>query len=171
MVFVGYGVAAPERQWDDFKGVDLNGKVAIFLVNDPDFEASANEPVAGTFGGQAMTYYGRWTYKFEEAARRGAIAALLVHETAGAGYGWNTVQAPGGENFDIVRPEGATPPVLLQGWLQRDVAARLLQGSGLDLEALKREARTAAFRPRPLQATLSADLSVETTRIESHNVL
>jgi aminopeptidase len=87
MVFVGFGVAAPERDWDDFKGADLKGKVAVFLVNDPDFEAAAGEPVAGTFGGTTMTYYGRWTYKFEEAARRGAIAALVVHETAGAGYG------------------------------------------------------------------------------------
>ena len=97
MVFVGYGVAAPERGWDDFKGVDLTGKVAVFLVNDPDFEAAAGEPVAGKFGGPTMTYYGRWTYKFEEAARRGAIAALVVHDTAGAGYGWNVVQGAAGE--------------------------------------------------------------------------
>ena len=95
MVFVGYGVAAPERGWDDFKGVDLEGKIAVFLVNDPDFEASPGGPAFGKFGGQAMTYYGRWTYKFEEAAKRGAIGALVVHESAGAGYGWNTVQAPG----------------------------------------------------------------------------
>ncbi|RZM07150.1 MAG: peptidase M20, partial [Sphingomonas sp.] len=87
MVFVGYGVSAPERQWDDFKGVDLKGKVAVFLVNDPDFEAASGEPVAGTFGNRRMTYYGRWTYKFEEAARRGAVAALIVHDTPGAGYG------------------------------------------------------------------------------------
>ncbi len=102
MVFVGYGVTAPERQWDDFKGVDLKGKVAVFLVNDPDFEAAPGEAVAGTFGGQAMTYYGRWIYKFEEAARRGAIAALVVHDTAGAGYGWNVVQSAAGENFNVV---------------------------------------------------------------------
>ncbi len=98
-MFVGYGVNAPERGWDDFKGVDLKGKVALFLVNDPDFEAAAGEPVAGKFGGKTMTYYGRWTYKFEEAARRGAIAALVVHETAGAGYGWNVVQSAGGREF------------------------------------------------------------------------
>src|SRR5512140_595249 len=91
MVFVGYGVTAPERQWDDYKGIDLTGKVAVFLVNDPDFEAAAGEPVAGRFGGRAMTYYGRWTYKFEEAARRGAIGALVIHESDAAGYGWNTV--------------------------------------------------------------------------------
>ena len=103
MVFVGYGVAAPERNWDDFKGVDLHGKVAIFLVNDPDFEAAPDEPVAGKFGGRAMTYYGRWTYKFEEAARRGAIAAFVVHETAAAGYGWNVVSNAVGGTYDIVR--------------------------------------------------------------------
>ena len=103
MVFVGYGVTAPERDWDDFKGVDLHGKIAVFLVNDPDFEAEPGEPVAGKFGGKAMTYYGRWTYKYEEAGRRGALGALIVHETPGAGYGWVTVVAPRGENFDVIR--------------------------------------------------------------------
>jgi Zn-dependent M28 family amino/carboxypeptidase len=171
MVFVGYGVAAPERPWDDFKGADLKGKVAIFLVNDPDFEAAASDPVAGRFGGQAMTYYGRWTYKFEEAARRGAIAALVVHETAGAGYGWNTVQAPGGENYNIVLKPGAQQPVMLQGWIQRPVAEDLFRRAGLDFEAVKRQARTAGFRPIDLGTRFSADFGVESTRVESHNVL
>ena len=171
MVFVGYGVAAPERQWDDFKGVDLAGKVAVFLVNDPDFEAPADDPVAGRFGGQAMTYYGRWTYKFEEAARRGAIAALVVHETAGAGYGWNTVQAPGGENYTIVLKPGAPQPVLLQGWIQRAATEDLFRRAGLDFETVKRQARTAGFRPVDLDARLSADFDVEASRVESRNVL
>jgi Zn-dependent M28 family amino/carboxypeptidase len=171
MVFVGYGVDAPERPWDDFKGVDLEGKVAIFLVNDPDFEAPAGDPVVGRFGGQAMTYYGRWTYKFEEAARRGAIAALVVHETAGAGYGWNTVQAPGGENYNIVLKPGATQPVLLQGWIQRSVTEDLFRRAGLDFETVKRQARTSGFRPVDLGALFSADFGVEATRVESHNVL
>jgi Zn-dependent M28 family amino/carboxypeptidase len=171
MVFVGYGVSAPERQWDDFKGVDLNGKVAVFLVNDPDFEAAAGDPVSGRFGGQAMTYYGRWTYKFEEAARRGAIGAVLVHETAGAGYAWNTVEAPAGENYNIVLGPGARQPVLLQGWIQRTVAEQLLRRAGHDFEAVKREARTAAFRPIDLGARLSAAFEVEATRVQSHNVL
>jgi len=87
MVFVGYGIAAPERQWDDFKGVDLAGKVAVFLVNDPDFEAGPGDAVAGRFSGQAMTYYGRWTYKFEEAARRGAVAALVLYVVLSAAFG------------------------------------------------------------------------------------
>jgi len=171
MVFVGYGVAAPERSWDDFKGVDLKGKVAVFLVNDPDFEVAPGDPVAGRFGGQAMTYYGRWSYKFEEAARRGAIAALVVHETAGAGYGWNTVQAPAGENYNIVLKPGAPQPVLLQGWIQRSVTEDLFGRAGLDFESVKRLARTAGFHPVDLGARLSADFGVEATRVESHNVL
>jgi Zn-dependent M28 family amino/carboxypeptidase len=171
MVFVGYGVAAPERPWDDFKGVDLQGKVAVFLVNDPDFEAPADDPVAGRFGGQAMTYYGRWTYKFEEAARRGAIAALVVHETAGAGYGWNTVQAPGGENYNIVLKPGAQQPVLLQGWIQRAATEELFRRAGLDFETVKRQARASGFRPIDLDARFSADFRVEAVRVESHNVL
>jgi Zn-dependent M28 family amino/carboxypeptidase len=171
MVFVGYGVSAPERQWDDFKGVDLAGKVAVFLVNDPDFEVAAGDPVAGRFGGQAMTYYGRWTYKYEEAARRGAVAALIVHETAGAGYGWNTVQAPGGENYNIVLAPGAPQPVLLQGWIQRPAAEELFRRAGLDLDAAKRQAQTSGFRPIDLKARFSADFGVEAQRVESHNVL
>jgi Zn-dependent M28 family amino/carboxypeptidase len=171
MVFVGYGVTAPERPWDDFKGVDLQGKVAVFLVNDPDFEAPEGDPVTGRFGGQAMTYYGRWTYKFEEAARRGAIAALVVHEAAGAGYGWNTVQAPGGENYNIVLKPGARQPVLLQGWIQRSVTEDLFRRAGLDFETVKRQARTGDFRPVDLGARFSADFRVEATRVESNNVL
>lgn len=172
IVFVGYGVSAPERQWDDFKGVDLDGKVAIFLVNDPDFEALPSDSVAGRFGGQAMTYYGRWSYKFEEAARRGAIAALVVHETAGAGYGWNTVIAPGAENYDIVRPAGAVQPPLLQGWIHRDATTRLFDAAGLDFEALKARSRTAAFRPVALEgARLSADFRIKTSHIRSRNVI
>ncbi len=171
MVFVGYGVNAPERQWDDFKGVDLTGKVAVFLVNDPDFEAEPNEPVAGRFGGRAMTYYGRWTYKFEEAARRGAIAALVIHETAAAGYGWNIASAGGGEDYNIVLGAGAQQPVLLRGWLQRPVAVDLFRRAGLDFDAVKRQARTAEFHPIDLGATFSASFDVETRHVESHNVL
>ena len=171
MVFVGYGVHAPERGWDDFKGVDLHGKVAVFLVNDPDFEAAASEPVAGKFGGNAMTYYGRWTYKYEEAARRGAVGALIVHETPAAGYGWSTVIAPQGEAYDVLRGPGDAQPVLLQGWLQRDAAVALFRRAGLDFEALKARARRAEFRPVPLPATFSARFDVSHEVVESHNVL
>jgi Zn-dependent M28 family amino/carboxypeptidase/uncharacterized protein YceK len=171
MVFVGYGVTAAERQWDDFGDVDLTGKVAVFLVNDPDFEAAAGDAVAGRFGGRAMTYYGRWTYKFEEAARRGAIGALVVHETEGAGYAWNTVEAPGGENYNIVLGAGARQPVLLQGWIQRERAADLLRRAGHDFEAVKRQARSSSFRPIDLRATFSTDLPATVERVESHNVI
>lgn len=171
MVFVGYGVTAPERGWDDFKGVDLHGKVALMLVNDPDFEAAPGEAVAGKFGGRTMTYYGRWTYKYEEAARRGAIAALVVHETEGAGYPWTVVKSPAGEGYAIAPRADAPQPVLLQGWIQQSVAAALLRRAGRDYDEVKREARTAAFRPIELKANFSADIPVSVTHITSHNVL
>lgn len=172
IVFVGYGVSAPERGWDDYKGADLRGKIAVFLINDPDFEALPTDPVAGKFGGKAMTYYGRWTYKLEEAARRGAIGALIVHETAGAGYGWSTVNAGLGEVFDIVRPASGPQPVLLQGWLQRDAAVELFRRAGLDFEALKIRARRADFRPVPMGgASLTLEAPVSHSLIQSHNIL
>lgn len=171
MVFVGYGVNAPERQWDDFKGVDLRGKVAVFLVNDPDFQAKEGEPSFGKFGGKAMTYYGRWTYKFEEAARRGAVAALIVHDTPGAGYGWNTVVAPGGENYDIVRT-GPAQPVMLQGWIEGDAARDLFRRASLDLDKLRVEARSPSFKPVVLaRASFSADIPVSAEQLQSYNVL
>src|SRR5689334_18882245 len=171
MVFVGYGVTAPERGWDDFKGADLRGKVAVILVNDPDFEAAAGEPVAGKFGGKTMTYYGRWTYKYEEAARRGAIGALIVHETDAAGYPWTVVKSSAGESYNVVLAPDAQQPVLLQGWIQRPVAEALFKRAGYGYEALKRQARTAAFKPVDLKATFSTDIPVTLTRITSHNVL
>jgi Zn-dependent M28 family amino/carboxypeptidase len=171
MVFVGYGVRAPERGWDDFKGVDLHGKIAVFLVNDPDFEAAAGEPVAGKFGGKTMTYYGRWTYKYEEAARRGAVGALIVHETEAAGYPWTVVKSPAGENYNIVLAPDAQQPVLLQGWIQQPVAAALFRRAGYDYDTLKRQARRADFRPLDLKATFSADIPVTLAQITSRNVL
>lgn len=172
LVFVGYGVAAPERGWDDYKGVDLRGKIAVFLINDPDFEARPGELVDGRFGGRAATYYARWTYKYEEAARRGAVGALIVHEPAGAGYGWNTCIAPNGEGFDIVRADPARDKLLLQSWLHRDTALRLFAKAGLDFEAMKARARTAAFQPVALRgATFAADYPVEHSRLESRNVI
>jgi Zn-dependent M28 family amino/carboxypeptidase len=172
MVFVGYGVEAPERGWDDFKGYDLHGKVAVFLVNDPDFEAAPNEPVAGRFGGRAMTYYGRWTYKFEEAARRGAAAALLIHETEAAGYGWNVAGNSVGGTYDIVRSGGQPQPVLMQAWISRETAVGLFAKAGLDFGALKRRARNPDFKPVELgDARFSIDMPVESERVESRNVL
>ena len=170
LVFVGYGVKAPEAKWDDFKGADLKGKVAVFLVNDPDFEAKPGEDAFGRFGGKRMTYYGRWTYKFEEAARQGAIAALIVHDTGGAGYGWSTVNANQGENYDIVRKPGDNR-VALQGWLGHDVADALFKRAGQDLDALRVKARSAAFRPVELGVALDADLAVKVERLTSYNVI
>lgn len=171
MIFVGYGVSAPERGWDDYKGVDLRGKVAVFLVNDPDFSATAGEPVAGKFGGRKMTYYGRWSYKFEEAARRGAIGALIVHDTPGAGYGWQTVIAAAGENYDLA---GVDPKerLVLQGWLEGAAATELFRSVGLDLAALRTQARRADFRPVELKgARFDADVPVKAVRAQSRNVL
>ncbi|MES2753364.1 MAG: M28 family peptidase [Pseudomonadota bacterium] len=170
LVFVGYGVKAPETGWDDFKGVDLRGKVAVFLVNDPDFEATARDDAKGKFGDRRMTYYGRWTYKFEEAARQGAVAALIVHDTGGAGYGWSTVNANQGENYDIVRGK-SDPRVALQGWLEHDAADALFKRAGHDLAKLRVQARSAAFTPVPLGIALDADIPVKVERLTSANML
>ncbi|WP_076073206.1 M28 family metallopeptidase [Sphingomonas montana] len=167
LVFVGYGVTAPERKWDDFKGQDLKGKIAVVLVNDPDFETGD-----GDFGGKAMTYYGRWTYKYEEAARRGAAGILIVHETAPASYGWATVKNSNTNTmFDIVRQNPAASHTPLEGWIQRDLAVTLFKASGLDFDAEKAKARTRDFRAVPLKATLAANYAVDAQVITSKNVL
>ncbi|HET7201802.1 MAG TPA: M20/M25/M40 family metallo-hydrolase [Steroidobacteraceae bacterium] len=172
LVFVGYGVSAPERDWDDYKGTDLRGKVAVYLINDPDFEATQGDDAYGRFGGRAATYYARWTYKYEEAARRGAIAALIVHETEPAAYGWKTAVAPNGEGYDIVRPDPAREKLLLQSWIHRDAAVTLFRRAGLDFEALRKTARGRAFRPTDLRgATFAADFPLAHSRIESRNVI
>ena len=168
LVFLGYGVKAPERNWDDFKGENLRGKVGIVLVNDPDFETGQ-----GDFGGKAMTYYGRWTYKYEEAARQGLAGMLVVHETAAASYGWATVKNSNTNTmFDIVRVNPAEVHPLLEGWIQRDNAVRLLSAAGEDFEALKRRAQTREFRPVTLcNSTFSANYQLRRQVIRSRNVL
>ncbi|MCI4588986.1 M28 family metallopeptidase [Sphingobium sp. BYY-5] len=172
LVFVGHGVSAPERGWDDFKGVDLKGKIAVFLINDPDFEAVKGEDAVGKFGGRTMTYYGRWAYKFEEAARRGAIGALIVHDTPGAGYGWNVVVSPGGENYDLVRAPDKVTSLAVQGWIEGEAAKALFAGAGLDLAALRKQARSKAFKPVALKgATFSAAFPVTQEVVQSANVL
>jgi Zn-dependent M28 family amino/carboxypeptidase len=172
VVFVGFGASAPERQWDDYGDIDLNGKLAIFLVNDPDFAAGPDESVAGRFGNKRMTYYGRWMYKFEEAARRGALAALVIHEDKAAGYGWNVASSSPGENFSIVQADGATPPVMLQGWLHGDAAARLFKAAGLDLDEQRKLARKPAFTAFELEGvTFNADLNIKVDHINSQNIL
>jgi Zn-dependent M28 family amino/carboxypeptidase len=172
LVFVGYGVDAPERGWSDFKGEDMHGKVLVALVNDPDFEAAPGEPVAGKFGGKAMTYYGRWTYKFEEAARQGAAGIVLIHETAPASYGWEVVRNSNTvPQFDIVRENPAASHTQLESWIQRPLAVQLFQRSGLDFERARIAARRTDFKPIPLKATLSAKYSATAEVIKSHNVV
>jgi Zn-dependent M28 family amino/carboxypeptidase len=167
LVFVGYGVKAPERGWDDFKGADLKGKIMVVLVNDPDFEGGE-----GDFGGKTMTYYGRWTYKYEEGARQGAAGVLVIHETAPASYGWATVKNSNTNTmFDIVRQDPASAHSPMEGWIQRDVAADLFKASGLDFEAMKAAARRKDFKPVALKATLDADYAVKPEKIVSYNVL
>lgn len=167
LVFVGYGVKAPERNWDDFKGLDASGKILVMLVNDPDFEGGE-----GNFGGKAMTYYGRWTYKYEEGARQGALGVLVIHETAPASYGWATVKNSNtNAMFDIVRknPRAEHPP--LEGWIQRDLAARLFTASGTSFEAMKEAAKRKDFKPVPLKAALDVHGNANTEVITSHNVV
>lgn len=172
LVFVGYGVTAPERNWDDYRGMDMHGKVAVILINDPDFEAAPGDAAYGRFDGNAATYYARWTYKYEEAVRHGAIGALIVHETAGAGYPWSTAIAANGEGYDIVRTNPEAEKLLFQSWLARDAAVQLFRGAGLDFEALKSAARRTGFQPIVLANTrLSIDHPLQHSRIESRNVL
>ena len=169
LVFVGFGVSAPERKWDDFKGVDLRGKIGLVLINDPDFEAD----LRGRFDGKAMTYYGRWTYKFEEAARRGALGMLVVHETAPASYGWATVKNSNTNTMvDIVRtdPAAVHPPV--EGWIQREIASELFKSAGLDFAAEKKKAQRDDFKPVTLaNVTFSLDYQVKQSRVVSKNVV
>lgn len=171
LVFVGYGVDAPERGWNDFKGEDMHGKILVELVNDPDFEAAPGEAVAGKFGGKAMTYYGRWTYKYQEAARQGALGVILIHETAPASYGWEVVQNSNtNAQFDIVRDNPGATHTQMESWIQRPLAVQLFERSGLDLDKAKVAARSSNFQPMPLKATLSAHYAAKPQVIESHNV-
>ena len=172
LVFAGYGVNAPAAGWDDYEGVNMRGKIAVVLANDPDFEAEA----PGRFGGRAMTYPGRFGAKVEEAQRQGAVGILVVHEDAPASYPWSQVAnsdpAPG---FGLAPAPNATPsatPFGLRGWLHRDRAVELFRSAGLDFEAMKRQARQPGFRAVPLGgATLSANLSTQTERVTSRNVV
>ncbi|WP_233348657.1 M20/M25/M40 family metallo-hydrolase [Henriciella algicola] len=172
IVFVGFGASAPERDWDDYGDIDLTGKVALFLVNDPDFGVAEDDPVAGRFGGNRMTYYGRWAYKFEEAARRGAAAALVIHETEAAGYGWNVAASGPGDNYAVASDGAGKPSVDLQGWLHLDMAKQWMEAAGQDLDALRIAARSEDFEAFTLEGlTFNADLGLEVERIESQNVL
>jgi Zn-dependent M28 family amino/carboxypeptidase len=173
LVFVGYGVVAPEYNWDDFKGVDLKGKTMVVLVNDPQVPDSsdASKLDSRTFNGTAMTYYGRWTYKFEEAARRGAAGALIVHETGPAGYPFAVVQGNLSEKFDLVTPDKNMGRANIEGWLSLEAAKRLLKMGGQDFDVLKKQATTREFKPVPLGLKASLAIKNSLRTIDSRNVL
>ena len=173
VVFAGYGVSAPERGWDDFKDVDVRGKLILVIVNDPDFNAPEGHPVAGKFDGRAMTFYGRWPYKFQEAAAQGAAGVLVIHDTAGAGYPWSTLEASStAPDFDIVRADPEKERVAAQGWIHNDAAEQLLALAGQDLTALREAARSADFRPVELDGVqMTIDFRQKADRVQTRNVV
>ncbi|UTY56036.1 M28 family peptidase [Massilia sp. erpn] len=165
LVFVGYGINASEEGWDDFKGQNLEGKVLVMMVNDP--QPTAEQP--NRFGGKALTYYGRWTYKFEEAKRRGAAGVLLIHTDASASYGWSVIQNSwsGVERFQLAQ---GTPGTQLQGWMTEDTARALFKSGGQDLDALRAAAERKDFKPVALQAKLAGAMKAEVRHVEQFNV-
>jgi Zn-dependent M28 family amino/carboxypeptidase len=171
LVFAGYGVQAPERQWDDFKGVDVRGKILVVFINDPDFEGPITDG-GPDFGGKAMTYYGRWTYKYEQAAKLGAAGVMIVHEDAPASYGWATVKNSNTNTmFDVVRanPRGSHPD--MESWISKSVAERLFASAGMTLAQAKAAARRRDFRPVELPVRFSAQGIATTKTITSYNVV
>jgi Zn-dependent M28 family amino/carboxypeptidase len=169
LVFVGYGINAPERGWNDYAGLDVKGKTVVILVNDPDWQAANLE---GTFNGRAMTYYGRWTYKYEEAARQGAAGALIVHQTDPASYGWNVVESSWtGPQAYAQRGENAPPLTQMNGWVTEDAARKLLTAAGQDLDALTKAAQAKGFKPVPLGLKLSTSFASEFRSFMSHNII
>jgi Zn-dependent M28 family amino/carboxypeptidase len=173
LIFAGYGVEAPEFNWDDFKGVDVKGKTIIVLVNDPAVPDPSDPKKLDpkTFGGDAMTYYGRWTYKFEEGARKGAAGVLIVHETGPAGYPFSVVQGNLNEKFDLVTPDKNMGRADIEGWVTLDAAKKILKMAGQDFDALKKQAATREFKPVPLG--LKASLAIRNTlrTVDSRNVV
>ena len=175
MVFVGYGVVAPEYDWDDFEDVDVAGKAVVMLVNDPTVPDPSNPARldTATFRGKAMTYYGRWTYKYEIAKEKGAAAAILIHETGPAGYPWGVVSGSWGrEMFDIAGPAATSTHVPVEAWIQEEVARELFAGCGLDFVEMKLAAASREFRPVELPgARASFELTAEVRELASNNVV
>jgi Zn-dependent M28 family amino/carboxypeptidase len=168
IVFAGYGVVAPEYQWDDYAGIDVKGKTVVVLVNDPGW----GNHDAGLFKGDAMTYYGRWPYKYEEAARHGAAACLIVHDTAAAAYPWEVVvNSWSGPQFNLPASEDPAPRVPVGGWLTTEAARRLFAAAGADFDALKKSADLRGFKPTALDAKLSTHLRSQIRNTSSVNVL
>lgn len=167
LVFVGYGVVAPEYDWNDYEGLDVAGKTVVILVNDPGYA----RPKAGRFNGRAMTYYGRWTYKYEEAARQGAAAALIVHETEPASYPWEVVINSWSAPEFVLAARGDEPLLALEGWITADTARMLFERAGLDFEAEKARAAEPGFSPLPLNARVTAKVRNSVREGQSYNVL
>ena len=169
VVFVGYGVVAPEYDWNDYADQDYTGKTVVILVNDPGFATGDAE----LFKGKAMTYYGRWTYKFEEAARQGAAAAIIVHETEPAAYGWDVVKNSwSGAQSDLVRADGGANRAQVEGWITRDMAEKLFSTAGMDFEAMKTAAKTRGFQAAPLTGVKATGEIVQTIdELDSRNVI
>lgn len=168
MVFVGYGVDAPEQKWNDYAGQDWKGKTVVMFVNDPGFHTGDGS----LFEGKRMTYYGRWTYKFEEAARKGAAAALIVHDTPGASYGWDVVKNSwSGAQYDLPAKDDPEPRIPVQGWLTAEAAKQLFADAGLDLAQAYKDASKRGFKPIPLKAKLSVDLKSTIAEKTSRNVV
>lgn len=169
IVFVGYGINAPERGWNDYAGIDMRGKVALILVNDPDYES---ETLEGPFNGRAMTYYGRWTYKYEEAARQGAAGALIVHEDFPAAYGWGTVESSwSGPQAYASRSDGGASQTQVNGWVQKRVAEEIVGAAGRDFAQLSAAAKQRGFTPVPLGVTASTGFDNTIRRFASNNVI
>jgi Zn-dependent M28 family amino/carboxypeptidase len=174
LVFVGYGIVAPEYGWDDYKGVDVRGKTILMLINDPAIPDPKDPSKLDEkmFKGKAMTYYGRWTYKYEIAAQRGAAAAIIIHETAPAAYPWQVVRSSWAkENFELDNPNKNMEAVLARSWITLDVAKKLLTDCGQDFDALKKSAITKEFRPVPLNAKANIDIKQALRSFKSHNVI
>lgn len=169
LVFVGYGINAPEKGWNDYAGIDMRGKTAVILINDPDWFTDSRE---GLFGGVAMTYYGRWTYKYEEAARQGAAAALIVHDTFPASYGWNVVQNGWtGPQAYAERADGGASQTLVNGWITQEAAKKLFAAAGKDMDALGGAAMQKGFKPVPLGLKASTGFDNSIRRFKSNNVI
>jgi Zn-dependent M28 family amino/carboxypeptidase len=173
MVFVGYGVQAPEFNWDDYKGIDLRGKTLLVLVGDPPVPDPANptELDPTVFGGRALTYYGRWTYKYEMGQKMGAAGVLIVHETHSAGYPWAVVQSKSGEQCELMTADRNMSRLPVEGWITLDQAKGLCAMAGQDYDVLKKQARTREFKPVPLGVTASLTLHNRIRTFQSQNVI